>query len=298
MKPRALVCALLLAFAASNAAAASYNFDYTTDGGQVMGIDRVFDDGQNTVVAFYGPLGYERPTITSEAGTVLPYRVVDRYLVVPGIHRRVMIYARGVAAQVVYGRAPALQLPAAGFASPAAAFPAAMSATPLRPQAAEPVVALPPDPDPAPVPARPATSAAGQVFQTAAGHTVRVGVPVSDLPAAPAVAAKATVAAAAAAPANDRFVVSDEEAPPPPPRWTAAPGASLRITTEQWARKAGWTVYWNLKNGADYETLALRADGEFLSALRQLYAPYLQADGERPVRVAAYPRQNIIVISE
>ena len=82
--------------------------------------------------------------------------------------------------------------------------------------------------------------------------------------------------------------------------WVANHGESLRLTTERWAASAGWTVYWNLKNGADYETIAVRSQEDFLKALRQLYAPYMKAEGDRdrPLRVSAYPRQNIIVITE
>lgn len=274
MKRRAFACALLLALA-TTAHAGNYNFDYTTDGGNVMGIDRVFDDGRNTVVAFYGPLGYERPTVTTAAGQVLPYRVNGRYLILPDIQRHVLVYARGVVAQVIHGRPPALQLPSPyqvppAQPTPAPYVPAPTATVPTPPSTLPGSTALahaPATPAPAPVPA------------------------VAQLPAAPA--------AAMADDEESRFVVSDELPPPPPkPRWAANAGASLRNTTEQWASRAGWKVYWHLSDGADYETLATTAEGEFLTALRELYAPYLQAHGDKPVRVAAYPRQKVLVISE
>lgn len=270
MKRLALACASLLAIAtASSAHATNYNFDYSTDGGNVMGIDRVFDDGQNTVVAFYGPLGaYERPTVTTTNGNVLPYRVVDRYLVLPGLQRHVLIYARGVVAQVIAGRPPALSFPA--FAS--APQPTSYAPEPAAPAAVSPPVSR--------VVVRPAVAA----------------------PAAPAVAATVpTAIPAAPAPAPEaRFIVSDDAPPPPPkPLWEVGAGESLRNTTERWAQRSGWKVYWHLKNGADYETTATTAEGEFIDAMRSLYAPYLRADSQqKPVRVAAYPRQKVIVISE
>jgi hypothetical protein len=291
---RALVCALLMALALP-LAASPYSFNYSVEGAAVMGIDRVFDDGTNTVVAFYGPLGGERPTVVTSTGQVLPYRVVHRYLVLPGIQRHAVIYARGVVAQLVHGRPPSIQLPAPAYAAPASAAPA-MPIAALA-VAAPSVTALAP--------------AAETVIQTPAGHTIRPLVAALPAPAAiptqPTVAASASIPAAPAAGAvttpavsvaTAGFIVTDGPAPPPPPQWMASPGASLRITTEQWAERAGWTVYWQLKNGADYETLSVSASGDFLSALRDLYAPYLQSEGGKPVRVAAYSRQKILVISE
>lgn len=277
MKRRALACALLLAVATAGSAHANtnYNFDYSTDGGNVMGIDRVFDDGQNTVVAFYGPLGaYERPTVTTPTGNVLPYRVVDRYLVLPGLQRHVIVYARGVVAQVIAGRPPAMN-----FQSAYANATQATAYAPMPTPAVQPNVVTPPA---APAPAY-------------AHHTVRA------VAAAPAPVAAAAAPAPAAAPAaEDRFIVSEDAPPPPPkPMWEVGAGESLRNTSERWASRAGWKVYWHLKNGADYETTATSTEGEFLEAMRSLYAPYLQADGQnKPVRVAAYPRQKVIVISE
>lgn len=237
--------ALLLLWCAT-ATASRYNFDYTTRGGDAVGIDRVFDDGTNTVLAFANPFPENalHPTVTSADGSVLPFRITGRYLVLPGIQQHVLVYTRGMVAQVRYGAPPPPT---------------------LRPGASAIVASpLPADPQPAPA------SSGALIAST------------------PVAAAITDVDSALPAPVA--------RAEPSAPRWEARIAGTLQETTQRWAREAGWTVRWELPEGADYAVHAASYTGDFLNALEQLYAPYLI--GPTPLKVQAYSRQKVIVVSE
>lgn len=59
------------------------------------------------------------------------------------------------------------------------------------------------------------------------------------------------------------------------PTWEIVAGASLRATLDQWCRRAGYRLVWNVDGGyraqADYT-----ARGEFASAVRDLFAAVRQ----------------------
>lgn len=283
-----LAIAITTAIATGNPArAANYSFDYTTAGTAALGIDRVFDDGKDTVLRFVNPISAaDRPTVTTADGTVLQTRVVANYLVLPGVQRHVLIYSKGYAAQIQHGRAPDVYLPPAQQSWPSA---------PVAPPTAasfEPVAMVPSTAERASEAHRTApvivtSSVAG--IQTA--QPVAVGTPATAaLPAKPD--------PDAARPGGGLSLVSDEL--PPLPTWEAKAGSTLRTTTEAWAKQAGWTVRWLLNDGDDYEVDAVKYSGDFAESLAKLYAPYFAPsfNNDKPLHVKAYAKPKVIVVSE
>ncbi|MEI2263604.1 TcpQ domain-containing protein [Stenotrophomonas indicatrix] len=271
----ALTCALC-----AHAHAANYSFDYAVSGAPAFGIDRVFDDGKDTVLRFYAPLREaDKPTVTAADGTPLQTRVIGPYLVLPGIQRHVLLYRKGIVAQVHQGR-PDMPYPVPGVAQPATA-PGVVATTAS--------------------PAAPATTVpGGEVVQpqtTARIAPVVVTSSVAGVQTSRAVIGAPTEAAPVAS-ASGLTVISDEL--PPLPTWEAKADATLRSTTEAWAKQAGWSVRWLLSNGDDYQVDPHTFSGEFTEALAKLYVPYFRPsfNGDKPLRVKAYSLSKIIVVSE
>lgn len=261
---------LAFALAVSNPAAAAptYSFDYSITGASALGIDRAFDDGKNTVLRFVNTIpDHDRPTVTGVDGTVLPTRVLGQYLVLPGIHRHVLVYSHGVVAQVQQGSAPPRYPSPRDFTQVAQSAPASQ------------------------VQAQPATTPGGRAIVTSS---------VAGIQTAPAVVigGPASAASAPAQKAGGFSVVAD--APAPDPIWEAKAGSTLRNTTETWAKRAGWSVRWLLANGDDYEVDASSYQGEFTGAIARLYAPYFAPsfNDSKPLHVKAYAKQKILVVSE
>jgi hypothetical protein len=267
MKRVALSVLLLVAMTANTTAATAYSFDYTVSGAAAFGIDRAFDDGKNTVLRFTSPIPLsDVPTVTSADGTPLSTRVIGPYLVMPGLQRHILMYRRGIVAQVQQGRIPAPPpAPASRWAAPSST-PASFAEASVAPTAVvprtQPVVFT--------------SSVAG--IQTAT--TAPAPLP-SPAPASGGIA-----------------IISDEL--PPLPVWEAKAGSTLRTTTEAWAKQSGWTVRWLLSNGDDYEVAPVKYTGEFTDSLAKLYAPYFvpSFNGNKPLHVKAYAKPKILVISE
>ncbi|MCD0253111.1 TcpQ domain-containing protein [Xanthomonas campestris pv. campestris] len=282
MKRVALSALLLLSIAAADSAAATpYSFDYTVTGANAFGIERVFDDGKNTVLRFINnlPPG-DAPTVTTADGTPLPTRVVGPYLVLQGLQRHVLLYRKGIVAQVRQGRA---EVP---YPTPALAF-----SQPVAPMPAAPVAAVP----------QPAQAAGAPVVVSSSVAGIQTAKPVVVAGATPATTLTPATAAAVAAPqasSGGLAVITDEL--PPAPVWEAKPGSTLRTTTEAWAKQAGWTVRWLLADGDDYEVVAGRYVGDFAESLAKLYAPYFTPsfNGDKPLHVKAYAKPKVIVVSE
>lgn len=272
---RAASCALLaMALAVSNTAAAAtnYSFDYTLTGASALGIDRAFDDGKNTVLRFINTISdHDRPTVTGADGTVLQTRVIGPYLVLPGVQHHVLVYSKGIVAQVQQGTPPPRYPSPHDFAAQAAPAPVA----------------------PAPAPAPSVQSGPHRIAP------IIVTSSVGGIPTGSSVAiGTAEVSGATATAAGGFAIVTDE--PPPQPVWEAKTGSTLRTTTEAWAKKAGWSVRWLLANGDDYEIEGSTHVGEFTDAIAKLYAPYFAPsfNDSKPLHVKAYAKQKILVVSE
>lgn len=265
--------AALLLFACASANGSRYSFDYTTHGTDAVGIERVFDDGTNTVLAFGIPFREQdaRPTVTTAEGTVLPFRITGRYLVLPGLQRHVLIYTRGLAAQVRHGRS---------------------QETHFKPLTTDIVVSELPA-----APSGPGTSNA-LTLETAPSVISQPRALSTTDSAVPTLAVDDHAVTADLATSHDAEAASKPPvAPTPAPlEWEAPFAGTLYETTTQWARRAGWNVRWELTNNADYAVDAGTHTGDFLEALQKLYAPYTA--GQNPLRVQAYSRQKVIVISE
>lgn len=287
MKRVALLCALLLTAVAHPVIAASqYTFDYTVTGADALGITRAFDDGKNTVLAFVNAIPHDdRPTVTAADGSPLQTRVIGNYLVLPGLQRHVLIYSKGVVAQVQYGSAPPPYRPAP---------------PPYAPQYAQapatPVPYVPAPPAVAPAPKRTVIFTSSVAGVQTAPPVVWRGTAAPGALAAAAPSSAPTIAAES--PRGGLAVIADET--PPLPVWTVKAGSTLRTTTDAWAKRAGWTVRWNLKNGDDYEVSPATYTAEFTDALADLYAPYFAPsfNDNKPLRVRAYAKPKIIVVSE
>jgi len=83
-----------------------------------------------------------------------------------------------------------------------------------------------------------------------------------------------------------------------PVQWVLTPGSSLRDTVGKWAKQAGWTVVWNVRDEQSQEdrdfTLhgGLKAEGDFTTAITKLFEALpnsadvraeLRADNEPPM---------------
>ena len=269
---RSLFLAAALLAASTTAAATRYNFDYVASGGDAVGITRAFDDGTNTVIAFLNPVEALQPTVTAADGTILRYRAVDNYAVLPGIQRHVLIYSRGMAAQVRY--VP----PHATHYRPPSHFVTVPARTPAPPPAVDPARHAPlvDVSDSTPALTTPAPAAAAP-------------------PAQPATPAASTPRPAVATPVAATAALATTVVEPLQPTWTAANGSSLRSAVESWADDAGWTVVWDAQ--VDYSvTGTLTYRGDFLDATRQIFRAYASAD--KPLNPAAYPRQKVLHVTE
>lgn len=286
---RASLCGLLL-LAMNNASATAYNFDYTVNGAEAVGITRAFDNGQNTVLAFLNPITVDRPTVTTDDGSVLNATVVGgNYLVLPGLQRHVLIYTKGVVAQVQYGRAPLppvaaqIQPPAAAVAAPQVTAPSAAPAAPAS----------------APAAAAATPGQASRVIVTSSVGGVQTAPAVATSAGGGSAAPASAASPAASSPAAGGLAVVTDELPPEQ-AWFAKASSTLRVTTEAWARQAGWSVRWMLADGDDYEVEGRKYSGDFTDALAQLYAPYFAPsfNDSKPLKVRAYAKQKIIVVTE
>lgn len=281
---RAATCALLaMALAVSNTAAAAtnYSFDYTLTGASALGIDRAFDDGKNTVLRFINTISdHDRPTVTGADGTVLQTRVIGPYLVLPGVQRHVLVYSKGIVAQVQQGTPPPRYPSPYDFAAQAA--PAPIAPVPVAP---------------APAPAPAAQVGPHRMAPIVVTSSVG-GIPTGSSVAIGTAEVSGVTATGAASAAGGFAIVTDE--PPPQPVWEAKAGSTLRTTTEAWAKQAGWSVRWLLANGDDYEIEGSTHVGEFTDSIAKLYAPYFAPsfNDSKPLHVKAYAKQKIIVVSE
>jgi hypothetical protein len=99
----------------------------------------------------------------------------------------------------------------------------------------------------------------------------------------------------------DLTIIDDEllSSPQPQPAvvdvWQAKAGATLSAVINEWGKKAGWDVVWNID--FDYPIQAqLVFEGSFLDVIVGVFRSYETA--ERPLLVDVYEKQHLIVITE
>lgn len=298
---RAASLALLLATAP--AMAEKYNFNYAMAGADAIGLVRTFDDGKNTVLAFEGSAALTNPTITTVDGTILHYKSISRYAVLPGLQRHVLVYTKGLVAHVRYapdaGRrfsppTTVTMAPAPSWTPVPADNVAPRTFTPQH--QAQSAASAPTATSPSPgvqqhQPAPPTHSPAAPTIalaDAAADGVAAVGKPTHST----ALGSVVTPAASASASATS---VADAPLPPPQPSWTAGNGTTLRGSVEEWSAKAQWTVVWDA--GVDYPiTGSLKYEGTYLDAIRGIFLAHSKA--ERPLRADLYTSQKLIHITE
>jgi hypothetical protein len=274
-------------------AAGRYDFGYQISQGNAVGIDRAFDDGKNTVIAF-NDLAATKPTITTIDGTPVRYRSVTNYAVLSGIHHDVLVYGSGKVASVHYGDAA---ISPKAIAARSSAWDAAMDLEVQRQEQLQDLAANKQKSAASVAPTAPAATTAVPTITT----PVSTSRPASSPPTKDAQGplAKALPWTPAATPMSRTAAVITLQKPvaPPAPAWTIKQGETLTQALNDWAKKAGYSVVWNADHTFPIEAAA-SFDGDFISAVRTLFDAY--KDSDRPVVADLYPDQKpkpVVVVS-
>lgn len=266
------------------------DFDYVIDGEPSLKPLRVFNNGIKTTIELsQSPAPQSKPMLVvpaagSAKSNVLDY-VQDQYtIVVNGVFDQAeLVYGAGsdkntvrIARLSSAGKGPSLgsvvpAAPAPKSPSPPASKPLAAPAAPnlITSSGVQP-----------PLPAQPPITSS----------TASAPAPVQAPAPIPVLAAKS------AAPAVAAPVAAPAPAPKPLKTWNATVGSTLRQTVERWAAEEGWHVEWQ-PNDLDYPIeAALRFEGSFETAVREIFPLYDKAS--RSFKVSGSRPQKLLIISE
>jgi hypothetical protein len=263
----ALAATLLWVVTGAVSRAAELNSGYIVSNQGALGITRVFDDGQNTVLAFID-LDIQSPQLTGADGKKIKFHQVDNYAVLPGKFDEVRVTTEGNNSGVV--RSASIQTPVVGAVpAPTAAFPtgsvvsaATAAVLPTTISTNNGLMAKPERP-----PAAQTMALSGDMVASVAATSITT----SNSTTKPS--AGEMGAGAAIGPANSPTAAPALPPQPPRPTWEGKAPTDAKVMLLAWAARAHWTAIWDA--GFTFPINSnLSYDGSFEQAVGAHYTAY------------------------